>query len=171
MGRDITTLDDLTPNNLGVFKKINESVLPTTYPEQWYQDLLNSDQIVKLAYFSELPVGAIKAKAIVTKAPSHKDQVTMPLLKDVVPSAVYIELLAVLPAYQHHGLGTKMLQFVEEQTKERFIHEIVLHVHSQNVEAIKWYEAHGFSRGDVVQGYYLDQGLDNPDAVIFSKKV
>lgn len=171
MGRDIISLDDVTPNNLGVLKKINEAVLPTTYPEAWYQDSLNSSHIIKLAYFSELPVGAIRSKAIVSQPQLYDSLVASSSIKDAVPLAVYIELLAVLPAYQHQGIGLKLLQYLEEQTKEKFIHKIVLHVHVDNKDAQKWYESRGFVKGDVAADYYKEQGLDNPDAYIYTKEV
>lgn len=171
MARDIISLDDVTPNNLGVLKKINEAVLPTTYPEAWYQDSLTSSHIVKLAYFSELPVGAIRGKAIVTPPQLYNSLVTTTSIKDAVPLAVYLELLAVLPAYQHQGIGLKLLQYFEEQTKEKFIHKIILHVHVDNTEAQKWYETRGFVKGDMVADYYKEQGLEHPDAYIYTKEV
>ena len=62
MARDIIALDDLTPNNLGVLKKINEVTLPIKYPESWYKQILeSSNSIVQLAYYSELPVGGDKS--------------------------------------------------------------------------------------------------------------
>lgn len=41
-------LDDLTVNNIGVLEKINEVVLPTRYPEDFYKKALESNDFVKL---------------------------------------------------------------------------------------------------------------------------
>lgn len=173
MPRDIISLDDLTPNNIGVFKKINEVSLPTSYPEQWYKDSLNSDQIMKLAFYSELPVGAVKGKAISTsrKDYSYEGSQQLQLPSDSVPNAVYLESFAVLEAYRNLGIGAKLLEYVIEETKRRFMHEIMLHVHIENSQAIEWYLKQGFVKTDNVKDYYKEQGLSNPDAVVLSIKV
>lgn len=173
MPRDIISLDDLTSNNIGVFKKINEVSLPTTYPESWYKDSLNSDQIVKLAFYSELPVGAVKGKAINTthKTDSYEVSQQLQLPSEAIPNAVYLESFAVLKAYRNLGIGAKLLEYVIAETKRRFIHEVMLHVHVENSQAIGWYLKHGFIKNGEVKEYYKEQGLSNPDAVILSIKV
>lgn len=42
------SLDDLTPNNLGVLRRINSVVLPTTYSDTWYKDSLKVGELAKL---------------------------------------------------------------------------------------------------------------------------
>ncbi|KAK6458981.1 acyl-CoA N-acyltransferase [Scheffersomyces xylosifermentans] len=174
MGRDIVSLDDLTANNIGVFKKINQVTLPTSYPEQWYKDSLKTDQIVKLAYYSELPVGAIRAKTINSshKFGSYENMLQQQLNPKIVPNAVYIEVFAVLEAYRGLGIGTKLLNYLIEETKKKFIHEVVLHVHVENTASLEWYLKHGFVKSDdILKDYYKSQGLPNPDAFILSLTV
>lgn len=168
MTRSVVSLDDLTVNNVGTFKKITDVVLPTSYPQQWYKDSI--DHIVKLAYFSELPVGAIKAKAINFSGQTRENIALLPPqgldTPKILPNALYIELLAVLAAYRGQGVGSALLQYVLSEAKKRFIHEVVLHVSVDNKNAIEWYVKMGFVKGDVVKDYYKEQGLENPDAVI-----
>ncbi|ODV79963.1 acyl-CoA N-acyltransferase [Suhomyces tanzawaensis NRRL Y-17324] len=172
MGRDIISLDDITPNNIGVLQKINEVSLPTTYSEQWYKDSLASDQIVKLSFYSELPVGGIKAKSFNSSSTTNTYETTQQLqIKDQIPNAVYIESLAVLEAYRGLGIGSKLLEYAIEETKKRFVHEIILHAHVENQEVISWYEKRGFMKGSIVPEYYKAQGLKNPDAVVLTLKV
>ncbi|KAK6204962.1 acyl-CoA N-acyltransferase [Scheffersomyces amazonensis] len=174
MARDIISLDDLTVNNVGVFKKINQVVLPTTYSEEWYKESLEADQIVKLAFYSELPVGAVKAKTINSshKIVSYENMQQQQINSKIIPNAIYIESLAVLKAYRGLGIGKKLLQFIIEQSKTRFVHEILLHVHVDNTESIEWYEKQGFTKSqDIIKDYYKAQGLENPDAYILSLTV
>lgn len=174
VGRSVITLDDLTANNLGTFKKINEVTLPTSYPESWYKDSLNSDQIVKLAFYSELPVGEIKAKLINSshKLPNFEVSHSNQLNSKIIPNAVYVESLSVLKAYRNVGIGSKLLEWIIEDAKLKFIHEIVLHVHVDNLDAINWYTKKGFlGVGETVKDYYKQQGLENPDAIILSLSV
>lgn len=174
MPRDIVSLDDLTPNNLGTMKKINQVTLPCTYSDSWYQESLNSDQIVKLAYYSELPVGCIKAKAINTNPNDLKDFeliTSQKLTPKMIPNMVYLETLSVLPKYRHLGIGKRLLSHLIEETKNKFIHEIVLHVHIDNKDALEWYKKHDFVEKDLIKDYYKNQNLLNPDAYVLSLKI
>lgn len=174
MGRKTVVLDDLTRNNIGTFKKINEVSLPISFAESWYQDSLNADQIVKLAYYSELPVGAVRAKLINT---AHKSQdfesfSSQKLDPKLIPNAVYIESFAVLKAYRNFGVGKELLDWVKQIAQEKYIHAIVLHAHVSNTLAISWYEHQGFVADDVVlKDYYKNQQLDTPDAVILRLEI
>lgn len=152
MGRDIISLDDLTSNNIGVFKKINQSVLPKQFPDLWYKDSLDSSLIVKLAYYAELPVGAIKGRPINTKESFN----LAVLPSNIIPDAIYIDSLAVLENYQNLTIGKKLLAHLVEETKKKFIHLIILHVQEGNEHALKWYEAQGFVKGELVKNYYKD---------------
>ncbi|OBA24444.1 acyl-CoA N-acyltransferase [Metschnikowia bicuspidata var. bicuspidata NRRL YB-4993] len=171
MGRSVITLDDLTPNNLGTFKKINEVSLPTSYPESWYKESLDSAQIVKLAFYNELPVGAIKGKLFHTshKLPNFELSTKSNMNTKIVMNALYLESLAVLKAYRNQGVASELLQWIISEAKSRFVHEIFLHVHVENDEAIQWYKKKGFVQKDeVVKDYYKEQGLPQPDAAILS---
>lgn len=174
MARDIIALDDLTVNNLGTFKKINEVTLPIKYPESWYkQSLESSNSIVQLAYYSELPVGAIKARTFHNNhSLKFNDFINNQLaILSKTPNSVYIESFAVLVAYRNLGIGKKLLQYLIDETKKKFIHEIIIHVHVQNEESINWYKKQGFKQGEIVKDYYKDQNLDTPDAFIFTLSV
>ena len=174
MPRDVITLDDVTPNNIGVLKKINEVTLPVEFTEDWYQEALRANQIVKLGYYVELPVGAIKGKAINR---GHLDYIFNGTgkhqgVKNSIPNAVYIESIAVLEGYRNLGIGSRLLDYLTEETRRRFIHEIVLHVKEDNTQARQWYKKRGFQEHEeVVKGYYKEQGLANDSAVILSKKI
>ncbi|KAI5948915.1 NAT5 [Candida theae] len=173
MGRSIIALDDLTVNNLGVFEKINEVSLPTTYPQSWYTaSLSSSDVIVQLAFYSELPVGAIRARSFNNNQirSSFAEAVNSTVLQKT-PNCVYIESFAVLEKYRNLGIGSKLLSWVIEETKNRYIHEIVVHVQVTNEKAINWYLKKGFEKQDLVKDYYKEQGLESPDAYILTLSV
>ncbi|ODQ82538.1 hypothetical protein BABINDRAFT_159106 [Babjeviella inositovora NRRL Y-12698] len=163
MARKLISLDDLTPNCLGVLKTINSVVLPTSYTAEWYQESLEAGELVKLAYYSEIPVGAIKAKQVYSSNTSKPS---------TVPTGVYIESFAVLPAYQQKGVGSALLENLEAETAKRFIHELIAHVWCENTAGVAWYELKGFIKKDEVEkGYYEAQGLKNPDAYVMVKKI
>ncbi|RKP30669.1 acyl-CoA N-acyltransferase [Metschnikowia bicuspidata] len=174
MGRSTIMLDDLTPNNLATFKVINSACLPTTYSDTWYNELFNAGQLSRLAFFSELPVGAIKAKLVNLShnIPSFEVSVATQVNSKIVPNGVYLESLAVLPSYRGYGVGSALLDWLIAKAKERFVHDIVLHVHVDNAQAIEWYKKKGFEQlPDVIKDYYKQQGLLNPDACFLTLKI
>ncbi|CCH42959.1 putative N-acetyltransferase san [Wickerhamomyces ciferrii] len=148
-------LDDLTVNNKEVLRKINEVVLPTRYPDEFYSKALQSGELVKLG--DEIPVGAVKAKLIV---PQHHS----------VPTSIYIESIAVLEPYRNFGIGKKFIQHLEEQAKISYIHEITAHIWIKQPEILEWYQKQGFEIKGEVENYYKDQKLDEPTAIAISKK-
>jgi ribosomal protein S18 acetylase RimI-like enzyme len=149
-------LDDVTVNNVGALKTINEYTLPTTYSEEFYSDA-HANKFVQLGFYGEIAVGAIKAKPIV---PQHH----------TTPTSVYIESIAVLEAYRGNGIGKKLVEYIIEKTKESYIHEVSLHVWKKESKVIEWYQKQGFEVVKEIEGYYKDHGLEDPDAVFMVKK-
>ena len=47
MGRGIQ-LENITANNIGVLKRINNVVLPAKYSEKWYRETLEVGELAKL---------------------------------------------------------------------------------------------------------------------------
>lgn len=150
-------LDDVTPNNLGVVEKINAVTLPFNYDHSWYVESLqqNEGHLLQLAFVNELPVAALKARAIAEKGHS-------------APASVYIDSIAVLEAYRGLGLAKKLLDWLVEESKTRFLHKVLVHVWQGNSEAVKqWYLKQGFKEVGVLKDYYKAKGLENPDAVMY----
>lgn len=148
-------LDDITVNNKHCLRVINEASLPTRYPDSFYDDALSG--FSQFAYFGEVAVGAVKAKL---QTPPNS----------TVPSDVYIESVAVLEPYRGRGIGKKLVQFVVDQAKKSYVHEVTLHVWAKEDKTKEWYEKIGFTQKEVIPGYYKEQKLDEPDAVLMSMK-
>lgn len=147
--------DDITAQNVGTLRCLVET-LPARYDDKWYLDLVGSQAVAQLGYFQEVPVGAVRAHMV---------------LKLSTPTGVYVDALVVLPAYRGKGLGKMLLDWVEKEAKDRFVHEVALHVRAGDGAARAWYERQGYVLGEVVQGYYAGQGLDPADAVTMTKTV
>lgn len=63
----------------------------------------------------------------------------------------------VLPYFQNHGIGTKLILYVVDKYKEKF-KNITLEVRSDNEKAIKLYKKIGFVEKAVRKNYY--NGID-----------
>lgn len=152
-------LDDLTAHNLGVLKRINSVVLPMAYTDKFYEESLAVGQLAKLAYYNEIPVGAVRCCLETTGE------------GDTKPSRVYIMTLAVLAPYRENGMGGKLLQHIEDHARdELFVHELSVHALTDDDEVIEWYKKRGFEVAEEVVGYY--KRLCPPrDAFLMVKKI
>jgi ribosomal-protein-alanine N-acetyltransferase len=66
----------------------------------------------------------------------------------------YIQTLEVLPATRGRGIGSELLRLLEDSARERGAKSIWLHVESQNGNAIRLYEAHGYASEGRHDRYY-----------------
>jgi len=133
----------LTPNNLGVIRKLNSVLFPIKYSEKFYQDILLPDveEFCKLVYYNDIPVGTVCCRL------EPKDgQVSL-----------YLMTMGILAPYRSRQLGSASLQLILDaaaaHTKPK-IDRIYLHVQTSNVDAKKFYERHGFVEVGVHEKYY-----------------
>jgi len=66
----------------------------------------------------------------------------------------YVVTLDVAPATRRHGLAGRMMQQMEEQSRDARCGAMGLHVSAENEEAIRFYERAGYSRTEVVSDFY-----------------
>lgn len=164
MSRDLVSLDNVYANRLGTFIKVTNTVLPMQYPDSFFQELVhgknNKDTFfAQLAFYSEIAVGAVKAKLIANKKGG------------LLPQGVYIEVLAVLSHYSGKGIGTKLLEYVATECKKHYQHALYVHVAADNQHAIEWYKKRGFEQeGDVLKDYYKNT-MNSADALVLKKTV
>ncbi|KAH3664311.1 hypothetical protein WICMUC_005839 [Wickerhamomyces mucosus] len=150
-------LDDITIHNKKLLQVINEKTLPIIYDKEFYNNPLNG--FSKIAYYGEIPVGIIKAKLIV---PSNHS----------IPTSIYIESLAILKPYRNLGIGKKFIEFIKDEAKRSYLHEIKLHVwnHKSNTKLIEWYQNLGFEIKEELIDYYKKFDLETPNAYLLSIK-
>jgi ribosomal protein S18 acetylase RimI-like enzyme len=68
---------------------------------------------------------------------------------------LYIMTIGVLSAYRGRGIGTQLLQKVEEQAKaDKDVSYIELHVQQGNDDALAFYAKHGYNNIELVENYY-----------------
>jgi len=74
----------------------------------------------------------------------------------------WIATLAVLPNYRNSGIGSTLIQIIEEEVN---LPKINLSVRQSNQPAIQLYQKHGYQQIDIWKKYY--KGGDN--ALVFEK--
>jgi ribosomal protein S18 acetylase RimI-like enzyme len=108
------------------------------------------------ALYNDIPVGAIRCSLDVPQ--SHTS-----------PTRIYIMTLAVLAPYRGCGIGSTLVDHIIGQAQSMFIHEVFVHVWTENEDALEWYEKKGFKKNDLVKKYY--HRMNPPgDAWIMTRK-
>lgn len=57
---------------------------------------------------------------------------------------LYIQDIAILPAYQHNGYGGELLRFAKETAKSAGCPKLSLGMVHDNIPLREWYQSHGF---------------------------
>lgn len=92
------------------------------------------------ALYNEVLVGGVTARKLKDDKGEHY---------------LYIMTICVLAAYRTRGIGSQLLQKMEESAKEdKEIAFIELHVQQGNDEALKFYLKHGYTNEQLVENYY-----------------
>ena len=80
---------------------------------------------------------------------------TGPLLIDK-GSLVASEVLAIAvdPGYQANGIGSMLLQAIEDQAQKMHVEQLVLHTARNNKSALRLFEAHGFCLKRSISRFY-----------------
>lgn len=130
------------------------------FPFLWISDI-NSFRHVNTCLLHIIP-STIYIKSLVYSSPGR--------------NRIYIMTLGVLAAYRNHGIGSKLVTSVldyietEKNGKQSTVDEIMLHVQTSNVDAIKFYEEKfGFKKGALVENYY--KRIDPPHCYILRKEI
>ncbi|MCB0597728.1 MAG: GNAT family N-acetyltransferase [Lewinellaceae bacterium] len=108
----------------------------------WYEGLLAQDNVYGIvAYLDEVPAGYALAlhKQYAGVSPFHADGYEL----------MQIDQMAIVPEYQHKGIGKKLIHYIREFCREKGINRLQLSVWLDNEIAKSFYEQMGF------EGYLL----------------
>jgi ribosomal-protein-alanine N-acetyltransferase len=86
----------------------------------------------------------------------------------VVMNEAHVQTIAVHPGHRGQGLGTEIMEFLEEQSLKEGANRIILEVARRNQRARGLYKKCGFSSIGFRKQYYVDQ---NDDALVMEKWV
>ncbi|KAL9661886.1 hypothetical protein QQ045_026714 [Rhodiola kirilowii] len=185
-GQVSISLDGLRDKNLMQLKKLNAALFPVRYNDKYYADALASGDFTKLAYYSDICVGAIACR--IEK-------------KEAGGVCVYIMTLGVLAPYRGLGIGeldkmrsslyifleissrkscfscalliifagSTLLNHVIDLSTKQNVSEIYLHVQTNNEDAINFYKKFGFEITATIQNYYTN--ITPPDCFVVTKLI
>ncbi|ORZ14653.1 acyl-CoA N-acyltransferase [Absidia repens] len=149
-------LGDLTVNNLGQLRKLNEVLFPIEYQSSFYEDALHAGEFVKLVYYNDVCVGSVCCRKDATENGKN---------------SVYIMTLGVLEPYRRLGLGDQLLEHIlmEAGKEENAVNSVYLHVQINNDAAVAFYKKHGFEVVRTDKDYYKD--VEPKDAFVLEKNI
>ncbi|CAO1635855.1 unnamed protein product [Parajaminaea phylloscopi] len=107
-------LANLTPNNIGQFRKLNSVLFPVRYSETFYKQALKEERkaVCKLALFNDIPVGNVCCKFEYSWPDASSSSSSSSSLLPTVN--VYIMTLGVLAPYRHLGIGKRLVSHLVE---------------------------------------------------------
>ena len=79
----------------------------------------------------------------------------------------FVQTVAVAPAAQGQGLGTRLVQALLDEAQRRGLRVVMLEVRADNARARALYERLGFRQTGVRRGYYQPSGTD---AVVMTRR-
>lgn len=140
-------LAPVNERNVGSLKTLNSVVFPVSYSNRFYTDVLRDDSLSRLAYITDILVGAVACRV------DKRDDADA---SGSGGSTLYIKTLGVLAPYRELGVGQRLLDFVLDDVcaTRKAIDRIELHVQVNNDAAIRFYKRNGFEVADTIRGYY-----------------
>ncbi|KAG0671533.1 hypothetical protein C6P45_000365 [Maudiozyma exigua] len=166
---DDIRLYDVNSQNWRHFQQFANRILKTQYPDSLFRDFDNHEHLVyiaKLAMIDGIPIAGLKAYSIISNDRGRKSR--------ILPTATYIETLVVDETYQGKGLGSRMLQIIEQESLHCFIGDLMLHTPVNNSKTIQWYLSKGFIIKDTIISYYNSTDVDpshSRDAYLLQKTI
>ena len=140
--RQLTSVDLATFNQLiDLFHRVFETEHPSTAPQSNLQNLLTSPLFVAFGVFvDEQLVGGCTAYLLPSYTRPHPE--------------LFIYDLAILPAYQRHGLGSLLIQSLMAYCANHHIPIVFVMAHAEDTHAVEFYRANGAQLEDVVNALF-----------------
>eukprot|EP00667_Euglena_gracilis_P024122 EG_transcript_27542 len=152
------TLQPVTERSIELLKTLNAAIFPVLYQDKFYEQVLTTDAgYTYLGYLDGILAGAVCCRL-------------ERLTKDSETLRLYIMTLGVLAAYRRLRIGSIMLErILLAAEKDDRVKEVMLHVQTNNDEAIAFYKRFGFEVVDEVKDYY--KRIEPPDAFVLVKQL
>ncbi|AMD21154.1 HEL126Wp [Eremothecium sinecaudum] len=164
--RDAISLDEVYHNTSGLVRAVLSYASPVRYDDSFFNELFpsktikNAPSIIsQLAYYGEIAVGTLKANLVTNDNTMGK------------PPGIHIESLCVLPAYRNKSIGTKLLNYIEEQSTKLHQRNIYVYIPIDDEDTQQWYSKRGFEKHKGVVTNHLMTKTGSTDCFLYIKKL
>ena len=169
---DTLELGPLTLKNFGILKTIVNKTFPVDYPPEAFE--LISQGNSQIGWFGDFAISVVSARHV-PLTELHPPGTRVINVKDEAISdteiMMYVMVLSVLRPYRRKGFATQLLSWVLSKAKADGLKHLALHTQETNVNAIKFYQKHGFEIVARVESYYPDLPEHESHAVLMLKKL
>lgn len=86
------------------------------------------------------------------------------------PDVAHLLVIAVARSLHRQGLGSVLLDWCEQQARERGLEGVLLEVRPSNVSAVEFYKARGYLQIGLRRGYYPAEKGGREDALVMQKR-
>jgi tRNA threonylcarbamoyladenosine biosynthesis protein TsaB len=86
------------------------------------------------------------------------------------PDVAHLLVIAVAKPLHRQGLGGVLLDWCEQQARERGMEGVLLEVRPSNESAVSFYKRHGYLQIGVRRGYYPAEKGGREDALVMQKR-
>jgi aminoglycoside 3-N-acetyltransferase I len=140
--RQLTADDGTTFGQLiDLFHLVFENEHPSSAPQSRLHELLASPHFIAFGVFvDEQLVGGCTAYLLPSYTKPHPE--------------LFIYDLAILPAFQRHGLGSRLIQSLMTFCTHQQIPIIFVMAHAEDTHAVEFYRANGAQLEDVVNALF-----------------
>lgn len=156
-----------TAADIPTLKRLNSLLLPIPYPENFYREILSSEQtnnITLLALWHDKPattgdknkekgilVGAIRCRIL----PETHQPTNTTTTQGEKEKMLYLSTLVLLSPYRDHGIASHMLSIITARGVRAYgVRSVGAHVWEANAEGREWYGKRGFVEVGREEGYY-----------------
>lgn len=87
------------------------------------------------------------------------------------PDVAHLLVIAVARDLHRQGLGSVLLDWCEQQARERGLEGVLLEVRPSNVSAVEFYKARGYLQIGLRRGYYPAEKGGREDALVMQKRL
>ncbi|KAJ2713907.1 N-acetyltransferase 5 [Coemansia spiralis] len=157
-------------DSLGRVRSLNAVLFPVRYTPAFYKSLLKPGQFARLAFYNGACVGTVTCRkqplGFADAPTAHLD----PSAPPAVDYEVYMMTLGVLAPYRRLGIAHGLLaSAIEAAAADPTVRRIVLHVQTDNDDALRFYHRRGFTTLRMVERYY--KVLDPPHAYLLQYRL
>jgi ribosomal protein S18 acetylase RimI-like enzyme len=164
----------LHPGDQSEVKNLCQDWFPITYPDQWYDDIVEDKKYFSLAACdtsTQQIIALIVANIFPLANCNREDQRILHRKFSYTTSVCYILILGVVKQYRRQGLAGILLEnLLNKLNQHQTCKAIYLHVLYSNKQAIEFYQSKSFQYRTHLPYYYLIKG-EHFDAYCFARYI
>lgn len=184
LDKKLLRIETVNAHYVSSLRKLNSILLPVSYSDRLYRDVLEISRFSKIALYKHHPIGAVTGRM---EDPSEQecDVRYLPKDSDLHEYHLYLMTLGVLSPYRRLGVGTAIMNSMIEEAKKvnqemrsgklgsehqkSVITALTLHVQFNNTLGMEFYSRQGFETVKFIENYYYR--IEPKGAYLIIKKI